>query len=371
MPTIQCKGGCGATLTARTQGGKTLWLEESGIPHVCKNKLPEPKAPKATPKGGGAIAGLIQELSAELLAEIDVDALKASVEGIEAKVAASLLEARGQMEAELVKLREEADAKREIRVIPPKGEPKDMGRQHKDFEKLVRMMAARRIDGFPVNVWATGPAGGGKTAGFLKAFEALGCERIEVLSLSQQTSKSDMFGYRTATGEHVESALYRIFTEGGGMLFDEFDAANANAVTLLNAAFSNGIAGFPTGTEKRHPDSYFAVAGNTFGLGPDGQYIGRAKLDAATRRRFAFIHWGYDWNLFGDLLADRKDVVLHMEKVSKVIDKLELEAIASPAQCIDIVALMDGGFSFDEAFESLLWAPMKRDDREKVKANLK
>lgn len=369
MPTITCKGGCGTTLTARTQGGKTLWLEESGIPHVC------PKAenlPKPAPKGAGssAIADLIGRLETELRSGQDeqISSLRDELNAMSSKL--DMIDAGALIKAVDDKLAE-LDSKREIRIIPPKGEPKDMGRQHRDFGKLVQMMASRRIDGFPVNVWATGPAGGGKTAGFLRAFEALGCTNIEIVSLSQQTSKSDMFGYRTATGEHIESAFHRVYTEGGGILWDEFDNANANAVTLLNAAFSNGIAGFPMGTVKRHPDSYFAVAGNTFGLGPDGQYIGRAKLDAATRRRFAFLHWGYDWSLFSDLLSDRKDVVLHMEKVSKVIDKLNLEAIASPAQCIDAVALMDGGMSFDEAFEAVLWAPMKRDDREKVKANLK
>jgi cobaltochelatase CobS len=69
------------------------------------------------------------------------------------------------------------------------------------------------------------------------------------------------------------------------------------ALLAFNAALANGVAAFPDGSIKRHPETVIIAAANTWGFGGDANYIGRAKLDAAFLDRFVTLAWGYDEDL--------------------------------------------------------------------------
>lgn len=355
-------------ITARRNGPKTLWIEDSGRVHNCANMPSEGFAqPKATP-APGALGELVGRLTEEMAsaAEQRYSTLVDSITLLNEKV--------GEIDAIREELRSYADARRVI-VEVKDFEPRDMGRQHKQFEKLLRMMSARQPnDGRAVNIWLYGKPGGFKTSGVFAGFTALGIaeERQHVVSMSAQTSEAKLIGFHNANGEAVVTKIQEVYAEGGGMLFDEIDNSNPNALTVVNTVIENAIAGFASGTVRRHPDCYFVAAANTFGQGANNRHIGRLKQDAATIDRFAFMEWEYDWAFTRDLLPERHhDWVRKCERIDGIIDAKILDAVCSPRAAFQGSALFDAGFSHDEVMDMTVWAKMKEDDREAVKEALR
>jgi len=76
---------------------------------------------------------------------------------------------------------------------------------------------------------------------------------FHAISVGSQTSKSDLAGYMTATGEYVRTQFREAYENGGLFLLDEADAGNSNVLILLNAALSNGKMAFPDGMVDAHP----------------------------------------------------------------------------------------------------------------------
>lgn len=155
------------------------------------------------------------------------------------------------------------------------------------------------------NVMLVGPAGSGKTTLAEQVAEALGA-KFGHLSLSAGASESWLFGRNTPTG-FVPAEFAERFEHGGVFLLDEMDAADANMLIVINTALANGHLFNPmTGrTVKRHAD-FVCIAGcNTFGLGGNGQYTGRNRLDAATLDRFVLIPVDYLESLEAKLCADK------------------------------------------------------------------
>lgn len=310
------------------------------------------------------MATLLEQVMAEAAAEANVEA-----ERLRAQVAL-LSEKVGEIDAIRDELRRSSEARR-IEIKMPGVEPRDMGRQHRQFAKLVKMMAARRLnDGQHPNIWLTGAPGGFKTTAVRQAFKALGVpdSHNEVISLSNQTSESKLIGFHNAHGEAVETVVQRIFTEGGGLLFDEIDNSNANAMTVINTVTSNEFAGFASGTAKRHPDCYFVAAGNTKGSGANIKHMGRNALDGATTNRYSFLHWEYDWDFVLDMLPERHhSFVTFVKGVSEVLEAKQTQSIVSPRQAFDGVAFLEAGFKLAEVKDDVLWSRITADDREACK----
>lgn len=182
---------------------------------------------------------------------------------------------------------------RPISITVPGKATVDVGRQHVMFQNVLAALMAVRGTGVPFLI---GEPGSFKTAVVFGLAKAMGLN-AEVQPVGQQTSKSDLIGYNSASGAYVDSAIARVYRNGGICLIDEIDAANSNVLTIINSVLANDHAGFPDGMFPRHPDCHFIVAGNTFGRGADVQFVGRAQLDQATLNRFVYIPFDTDWDL--------------------------------------------------------------------------
>lgn len=150
--------------------------------------------------------------------------------------------------------------------------------------------------GARVPAWLYGEAGSGKStaAETVADTQELECRSI---SLCPTTTKSDILGYRDATGQYRHTAFRQTYEDGGVFLFDEIDNAHPSTLALINHALGNRIAEFPDGRVEMHPDTIIVAAANTIGKGANAQYVGRAVIDAATLDRFVFIPWDIDEGL--------------------------------------------------------------------------
>lgn len=162
------------------------------------------------------------------------------------------------------------------------------GLKHFQLETLLTLVSTGQ------NVLMVGSAGTGKSHAVEQVSQALGFS-FYAMSVSPQTTKSDIFGYGDVNGNYVETPFYKAYKDGGVMLFDEIDAGNASVLVAINSALSNGFTSFPIiGNVKRHKDFVMIGTANTFGFGADRQYVGRNQLDAATLDRFAVLDWQVD-----------------------------------------------------------------------------
>ena len=155
------------------------------------------------------------------------------------------------------------------------------------FGRLLQLIQLRK------HVYLHGGPGSGKSTASAEIAKALNL-RHGYVSLTAQTGESKLFGFVDAHGNYQKTEFYTCYTEGGVFLIDEGDNASANLLTALNGALANGHAAFPNGNQPRHPDFVCIVTGNTSGWGANPMFPERRPLDAAFRRRFAFIEWGYD-----------------------------------------------------------------------------
>jgi MoxR-like ATPase len=173
-------------------------------------------------------------------------------------------------------------------VVPGSGDVKDLGIQHSYFDAIRRCVAAR------LTVWLVGPAGSGKTTMAAALAESLGLKDYST-SVCLTTSKADLMGFKNAgTGEYVGTDLRTAYEHGGLFLLDEVDAGNPNVMVVANALLANDRVGFADGMVKRHPDFICVTGANTIGMGADKQFVGRNKLDEATRDRFIVFNLPYD-----------------------------------------------------------------------------
>lgn len=225
-------------------------------------------APKATP---GLSSDLAQAIAAAVAPHVKAGIDREQVEQIvDERIVESLLPRRVEI------------------VVPGTGEVKDVGVQHTFFEAVRRCVAAR------LTVWLVGPAGGGKTSIAAAVADSLGLPHYS-MSVCQTTSKADLLGYKNVSdGNYVMTDLRKAYEEGGVFLLDEIDAGNPNVMVVMNALLANDSCGFPDGRVKRHPNFMPIAGANTIGMGADKQFVGRNKLDEATRDRFVMIDMPYD-----------------------------------------------------------------------------
>lgn len=143
-----------------------------------------------------------------------------------------------------------------------------------------------------VPIMQVGEKGTGKTTNAAHLAEVLaerwGREmRFGFASMTSGTSPGEFKGRITLEG-FLPSLFEAIYEDGGVFLFDELDAGDENLLTLLNAALANGYFVNQQGKVIEMNDHFIAVsAANTMGLGANGRYTGRNRLDAATLDRWA------------------------------------------------------------------------------------
>lgn len=259
-----------------------------------------------------------------------------------------------EINGKLAKLREEVD-----NTISGAGVLVNLGtieepkkeRVHKVFNTITRILSsAKRKE---KNIMLVGGAGGGKTHLVKQIAEALKLP-FYPMSVGLQTTKSDLLGFINATGTYMPSIIRKAFEDGGVLLLDEFDAAHAGVVTILNSLLANGHASFPDKVVNKHKDFICIVACNTFGNGANMEYVGRNRLDGATLDRFITINVDYD----GDLekgLTNNDSWYSIIQQIRKNAEKQGIKQIISPRASMDGADLLDAGFSIKEVLKMVVF----------------
>lgn len=245
-----------------------------------------------------------------------------------------------------------------VKLQTPTKEIVNMGMQHKQFKDL--LAAASVVTGSgPLNVWLTGPAGSGKTKAAEGVAKAL--NRKFYFNGAVDTEYK-LMGFTDANGKVVRREFREAYENGGIYLFDEVDASLPAALLAFNAALANGYCDFPDKRIDRHPDCVIIAAANTWGTGPNSDYVGRNKLDAAFLDRFVQISWGYDEKL-ERVLGGHDEWVDYVQAVRQnVLDK-KIKAVISPRASISGAALLkSGAFSVQQVIEMTLQKGLNTDN---------
>jgi cobaltochelatase CobS len=253
---------------------------------------------------------------------------------------------------------------KEITIKKPDGSKTHIGKQHKQFEKLLANAACRN------NVLLVGPAGTGKTHASKSVSEALELE-FWYNAISGQSTMSQFFGYTDANGKYITTAFREAYENGGVYLLDEFDAGNPNILTSLNAAIANGLASFPDGMIKAHEDFICIAAANTYGTGATAEYNGRNRLDAATLDRFAVIEWGYDEELEMEIAKD-KAWCAFVQTVRRAVSELQgIKAVISPRAMQMGEKLLAYGLSKKDVMQMTVFKGMTEKDVRMIQEKMK
>lgn len=238
-----------------------------------------------------------------------------------------------------------------------------------------------------VPIWLYGEAGSGKSTAGEQAANSLGLP-FRSISLGPTTSKSDLMGYRDATGNYHNTAYREVYENGGVFMFDEIDNGSASILTILNSALANGHGEFPDSRVPRHETARFIASANTIGRGATSEYVGRAPIDAATIDRFAFIPMDTDEDLEDALILGTeinrspldisagevpspKEWLATVRAHRQALGELGIRAIISQRASLYGVRLAELGVGKDWLGEMLLYKGMKEHDREKLAENAK
>lgn len=231
----------------------------------------------------------------------------------------------------------------------------ELGRQHYAFKKILNAVSQR------VHLMLVGAAGSGKTTCAHNVADALGL-KFYAMSVGQQTTKSDIFGFVDAHSNYKRTQFRDAFENGGVFLFDEIDAGNAGVLTAINAALANGTCAFPDGMVKRSDDFVCIAAGNTFGRGADRQYVGRQQLDAATLDRFAVIDFDYDEELELEISGNR-NWTRQVQRMRANAMANNLRVVISPRASINGAKLLAAGFTESEVKEMIVFKGIGEKER--------
>lgn len=241
------------------------------------------------------------EDSGEMAAEIvEKTSARSKVMSVEDKCA-GLLSENAKMRKYMV-LAESAKAGAELAAA------KSGAHSHAQLPEVLDMLRTTGI------CFVVGPSGSGKsTVAKLACAELFGLGdtdpiasgRYAQISFSPDTTSGEMIGRADVNGQFHESAVVRVFRDGGLILFDEIDDADPSMLIKINTALANGYLSTPAGMVAKSKDTYIVCAANTFGTGPDAMYVGRSRLDAATLDRFCLssVYMDYDTRLEDDIMS--------------------------------------------------------------------
>jgi hypothetical protein len=266
----------------------------------------------------------------------------------------------------------------------------NVGVQHESFATLMKLVQARGHNGHRLNIWVTGPTGSGKTTAAEKVAEALAptfksyrrdnSGKWDIIDSSGNTidlgivhngpfgadSSLDadykLVGHKNAAGVFQWTTFLRVFCYGGVYVMDEIDNWMPSALVAANAPLANGWVSTPFGMINRHPDCCIIACANTWGTGATNDYVGRAKLDAATLNRFPNkLHWPIDERLERTIAQQMGGLEwCNIVQAARANAKKQgLQVIFSPRNTFEGISLLNVGFSIAEVVELNLAAGLK------------
>lgn len=203
-----------------------------------------------------------------------------------------------------------------------------------------------------LNSLLVGPAGCGKTHAAAQLAEALGLPFYHV-SFTAGASETWLYGRQTPTG-FVPGPLHLASKNGGVLLGDELDAADANMALCLNTLLANGHIYNPINGETitKHKDFVFVGTANTFGKGGNGVYTGRNRLDAATLDRFVTLNVTYSESIESALCPDA-ELLETLRFARKKLETLSSQEIVSYRAIESTYKQVSAGIPLSDAIASL------------------
>jgi cobaltochelatase CobS len=195
--------------------------------------------------------------------------------------------------------------KAELSTIPPRrieikvgdNVTKFSGKTHFYFELVLKCIGAG------VNLALSGSTATSKTTMAIQSAKALG-RNYYIQPMNDGTTKSDIMGYMSASGEYIKSSFYRAMTEGAYYIAEEIDSGSPACLLVLNNAVDNRECTFPNGETVKAKDGFQVICTmNTKGTGSDRKFVGRNRLDAATLDRFCLVDVPVDTSLEASLLG--------------------------------------------------------------------
>lgn len=251
-----------------------------------------------------------------------------------------------------------------VKTIEIKGiegiKDKNLGIQHFLFETAFNVINAGQ------NLMLVGPAGSGKTHMVEAIAKALDLRFIPQ-SVTAQTSLSSLMGYMSASGIYVSSAFRDAYENGGLFLLDEIDAGNANVLSALNAATSNGCCLFPDNKlVTKHEKFRIAAGANTYGRGANRQYAGRNPIDGATLDRFIVLDMPYD-EAMENALCSNRDWCQKVQSIRKAVDSMpDIKHIVSPRASFAGEKLLAMGISEEQVKEMVIWKGLNEETKRRI-----
>lgn len=219
-----------------------------------------------------------------------------------------------------------------------------------------------------------GPAGTGKSTLAMKACEKIfnieggiqgvvNSDKFAQISFSPDTVSADMIGFTDVHGVFHETDIVRVFRDGGVILFDEMDDADASLLVKLNTMLANGVLPTPNGMVTQNPNTYIVGTANTYGKGGNAMYVGRNRLDAATldRWKLATVSVNYDEKLERKIMESgihEKQQIDVLESVVKTIrTAIELnrfKQICSTRFVVDATKMIANGYAINQIVNTFL-----------------
>jgi cobaltochelatase CobS len=302
----------------------------------------------------------IREAQAPLEARIQAmdDDARADFASLLASASASTLDAmRDALASEAHKAAVKALATMQptrVEITRPDMPSIPLGLAHCQVPRLIRYLASGG------NVYLYGPAGSGKTTVCDQVAKAFGVKPYYAAKISDEFQ---LLGFMTPGKDGpicVRTAMREAYEFGGVLLWDEFDASDANAVAAMNMATANKICQFPDALVHMHPDFKLIAAGNTALTGATEEYQGRNQQDGAAVDRFDFLRFDYDLDL-ERAIAPNADWCAYVQAVRDAVAAHGLKHLVTPRATLRGAALLASGDTWDEAADATIWKGLDRD----------
>ena len=157
-------------------------------------------------------------------------------------------------------------------------------------------------------IMLVGPAGNGKTTAAEEACKANEYEYL-VVDANEYLEPADLVGSMTYDPQQGEvwrdGPVAQAFRAGQAIIINEFDALNPRAALCLQSVMqdpgANGQGRYVTTPGAAEHDRVFPqgdcpliLTANTFGTGPNRQYVGRNTMDAASMDRITIVSTDYE-----------------------------------------------------------------------------